>query len=78
MKKFIFLSLLLIMLGAASAKAQVAISERYQSNAKALFFPHVELDDLEILQVGGFDADEDLTEISIPGNVTSIGVAAFS
>jgi hypothetical protein len=71
MKKFIFLSLLLIILGAASAKAQVSIGTvndphaaailDLQSNAKGLLLPHVALDDLEILQVGGSKADEDLT-----------------
>ncbi|MDR1682258.1 MAG: hypothetical protein LBS25_02565 [Candidatus Symbiothrix sp.] len=74
MKKFNLLALLLIILGAASAKAQVVISERgesddphagavldLQSTAKGLLLPHVALDDLEILQVGGSKADVDLT-----------------
>ncbi|MDR1682421.1 MAG: LamG domain-containing protein [Candidatus Symbiothrix sp.] len=78
MKKFIFLSLLLIVLGAASVKAQVAISGRgesdnphaaaildLQSNAKGLLLPHVELQNLEILQVGGSNAEEDLTAIGM-------------
>ncbi|MDR1682434.1 MAG: hypothetical protein LBS25_03465, partial [Candidatus Symbiothrix sp.] len=71
MKKFIFLMLLLIILGAASVKAQVSIGTvndphagailDLQSNAKVLLLPHVELLDLEILQVGGSNAGEDLT-----------------
>ncbi|MDR1682282.1 MAG: IPT/TIG domain-containing protein [Candidatus Symbiothrix sp.] len=78
MKKFIFLSLLLIMLGAASAKAQVVISERglsenphaaaildLQSNAKGLLLPHVALKNLETLQVGNSEAEEDLTAIGM-------------
>jgi hypothetical protein len=71
MKKFNLLALLLIILGVASAKAQVSIGTAndphagaildLQSNAKGLLLPHVELLDLEILQVGGSGAGEDLT-----------------
>jgi hypothetical protein len=71
MKKFNLLALLLIILGAASAKAQVSIGTEndphagaildLQSTAKGLLLPHVELQDLEILQVGGSSAEEDLT-----------------
>ncbi|MDR1681960.1 MAG: hypothetical protein LBS25_01015, partial [Candidatus Symbiothrix sp.] len=78
MKKFNLLTLLLIILGAASAKAQVSISERngssdphagaildLQSNEKGLLLPHVELQNLDTLQVGDSKADEDLTAIGM-------------
>jgi hypothetical protein len=71
MKKFIFLALLLVVLGTASTKAQVAIGVGgdphagaildLKSEEKGLLLPKVSLYDVEILQVGGSEADDDLS-----------------